>query len=351
MGDTSEPTRRWFHFTPGHVPLALLAVEGLLLLSERCGWFGFNQHKGWTVLIAVASVGAAMLLMLLWFIIALIFRWRFQFTIRSLLVLTVAVAIPCSWMATEMKAAKRQKEVVEEIENVGVSVRYDWEVGADRILQPNAQPPEPAWLRNLLGAGFFDNVVEASVDDDAGLAHLKGLTQLQVLDLNFTRVSDAGLVHLKGLTQLQWLNVSLTAVSDAGLAHLKGLTQLQRLELRNTTVSDAGLAHLKGLTQLQSMDLTGTKVSEAGLAHLKGLTQLQWLELRNTTVSDAGLAHLKGLTQLQWLDLDDTTVSDAGLAHLKGLTQLRELDLSRTKVSEEGAKKLRQALPNCSIHY
>ena len=33
----------------------------------------------------------------------LIFRWRFQFSIRSLLVLTVAVAVPCSWLAVEVK--------------------------------------------------------------------------------------------------------------------------------------------------------------------------------------------------------------------------------------------------------
>ena len=51
-------------------------------------WFPFNQHKGWTVLIAIATVGAALLLMFLWFLAALLFRLRFQFSILSLLVLT-----------------------------------------------------------------------------------------------------------------------------------------------------------------------------------------------------------------------------------------------------------------------
>ena len=32
--------------------LGLLAVEGFLLLSEWFRWFPFNEHKGWTVLIA-----------------------------------------------------------------------------------------------------------------------------------------------------------------------------------------------------------------------------------------------------------------------------------------------------------
>ena len=53
--------------------------------------------------------------------------------------------------------------------------------------------------------------------------------------------------------------------TDAGVAHLKGLTQLQLLELGNTKVTDAGLANLKGLTQLQSLDLHGTQITDAGL--------------------------------------------------------------------------------------
>jgi hypothetical protein len=102
------PTRR-FRPTPAWLIYGLPAVEGLLWLSER--WF----PKGWTVLIAVAAVGATMLAMLAGFVGSFAFRWRFQFSIRSLLVLTLAVALPCSWLAVEMKAAREQKEAVAEL--------------------------------------------------------------------------------------------------------------------------------------------------------------------------------------------------------------------------------------------
>ena len=82
-------------------------------------WFPFNQHKGWTVLIAVASVGVFFLLMFLWFLAALVFRLRFQFGLLSLLVLTVVVALPFAWLETEMKQAREQKGVVEAIEKAG----------------------------------------------------------------------------------------------------------------------------------------------------------------------------------------------------------------------------------------
>ena len=83
-----EPKCRWFVPTPGKLLAILLAVEGVLLLSER--WF----PKGWAVLTAFAAVGVFLILMLIWFGVALVFRWRFQFSLRSLLLLTVAVAIP-----------------------------------------------------------------------------------------------------------------------------------------------------------------------------------------------------------------------------------------------------------------
>ena len=61
-------------------------------------------------------------------------------------------------------------------------------------------------------------------------------------------------MHLKGLTNLSSLELRHTQVTDAGLAHLKGLTNLG-VSPRSTRVTDAGLAHLKGLTNLSGVDL------------------------------------------------------------------------------------------------
>src|SRR5208283_2778259 len=106
---------RWFRPTPGSLAVLSLTATGLLFLSERFDWFAFNRHKGWTVLIAVAAIGVELFLLLLWFIAAIAFRRRFQFSIRALLVLTIAVALPTSWLATELKKARDQNEVAEAI--------------------------------------------------------------------------------------------------------------------------------------------------------------------------------------------------------------------------------------------
>ena len=44
--------------------------------------------------------------MLAWFSAGLVFRRRFQFSVRSLLVLVVVVAVPCSWMAVEIRGGE-----------------------------------------------------------------------------------------------------------------------------------------------------------------------------------------------------------------------------------------------------
>jgi len=176
---------------------------------------------------------------------------------------------------------------------------------------------------------------------DAGLAHLKPLTNLTTLSLwTAMRVGDAGLAHLQTLTNLTLLNLNATQVTDAGLAHLKPLTKLTYLNLAGTQISDAGLVHLKTLTKLRDLNLDGTRVSDAGLVHLKTLTNLTVLSLNHTQVSDAGLAHLKTLTNLTQLGLDATPVTDGGLAHLKPLTKLTALTLTGTQISDAGLPQL-----------
>ena len=93
-----------------------------------------------------------------------------------------------------------------------------------------------------------------------------------VIGVNFgsAQVADAGLQHVKGLTQLRSLYLSSTAVTDAGLQHVKGLTQLRELSLRETAVTDTGLPCLDGLTKLRILHLNNTRVTDAGLPAPQG---------------------------------------------------------------------------------
>jgi hypothetical protein len=189
--ETKPPKLHWYQPTPGRLLVVLLAVEGVLFLSEPL------FPKGWAVLIAIVSIGVTMVLMFLWYVHALLYGWRFQFSLRSLLVFTIAVAIPCSWLAVEMKRAREQREAVLAIVRSGFIVGYDYQKerfsGFDfRSLA--TPPPVPVWLRKLLGDDFFTDVVVVLVSKqvaDNDLEYFKRLTHLKRLfvDMGVTETS------------------------------------------------------------------------------------------------------------------------------------------------------------------
>ena len=156
MADTLRDLGR-FRLAPDHCLVTILVAEGLLWLSSRLGWPPW--HKGYAVLTAVAAVAAMMLLMLLWFVAALLFRWRFQFGIRSLLVLTVAVALPCSWLSWEMKKAGEQREAAEAVRKAGLEVGYDCPNDAEAYLTTSASNG-PIWVHPAEACATEDCSVE-----------------------------------------------------------------------------------------------------------------------------------------------------------------------------------------------
>jgi hypothetical protein len=322
--------------TPGRLLVLLVAAEVFLWVSERFRWFAFNQHAGWTVLIAVGTAGVTMFLMVAWFLVSLLFRWRFQYSIRSLLVLFVAVAIPCDWMAWEMKKARKQREAVNvmpqgQMEGAYYDYQYQWsDHGHHMVLVPD-DPAAPDWLEGLLGHDFFRRVV--------------------VVEMYSGTPLDEQFQHLEDLPALRVLDIRNLPVTDAGLKHLAGLSELETLVLQCTDVTDSGLEHLKGLSQLKCLCLTGADVTDAGLKHLRGLRMLEALDLCDTAVTDAGLEDLDALTGLRELYLDGTKITDGGLDHLKKLTHLQDLYVQDTKVTNGGVRNFQKALPKCKVKY
>ena len=308
MMTTPDPQRRWYRLSPGRLVLGLLALEGFLLLSERLAGSPSTSTRAGPCS-SPWRAWAALLFFFLWFAASLLFRWRFQYSIRSLLVLTLAVAVACSWLSWEMKKAREQKATVEWIRVRDLAMReYDYELDAngDELVQFDLEPSGPKWLRRLLGDDFFNDVVRLDVcsftDDD--LEKVKGLTELQGLELYGCKLTGDGLRHVNP-SHLRKLNLAATKVTDDSLKNLERFTQLEELELG------------------QNMD----------------------------GISDEGLKHLLPLKRLRRLDLGVTEIDNLGLMYIEPLTQLRDLDVTHTNVSAEGVKDFQQALPRCQIHH
>ncbi len=188
---------------------------------------------------------------------------------------------------------------------------------------------------------------------DEALNGLDALTQLEKLDLSYTKVTDEGLRSLKGLKRLEHLNLNETPVTDAGMADLAGLPSLKKLELSKTKVGDEGakaLARSKSITDLR---LDATAVGDQGLAHLSALKNLTRLSLVGTPISDEGLKHLHKtkLAELWIFPFRGELLTDKGLRYLQDVKTLRSLHmhLSRTNATAAGLQQLQNARPDMKV--
>jgi hypothetical protein len=190
-------------------------------------------------------------------------RRSFQFSLRTLIVVMLLASIGMSWIAVNVQRAQRRRNAVEAIVGAGGYVTYEY----DNRGEP--EPPEPVWLRNMLGDDFFAAVNTISFATRSGVEHLVAFPELKALILSGTRVTDADLEYVNGLTELRGLLLEGTSVTDVGLEHVKGLTQLRELDLSSTQVTDAGLEHLKRFSNLRQLNLDGTRVTPDGIVKLK----------------------------------------------------------------------------------
>jgi hypothetical protein len=244
---------------------------------------------------------------------------RRRITLGVSMLLIACLAVPMAWVVNH---ARIQGIALSAIKRGGGFVMHDFRRSPDgMILNPGTEDTAPIWLRRFVPEHYYRNFNVASLRgpmvDDAILAEIDGLEQIEELYLDNSSITDSGLARLRGLKHLKFLDLVGTQVTDAGLAHLAGLRELNYLRLSGTQVTDAGLAHLAEMRELRTLILDGTRVTDAGVAQLARQDQLIKLSLDRTQVGDGGLTHLKSNERLISVSLSGTRVSPAGVARLK----------------------------------
>lgn len=202
-------------------------------------------------------------------------RRPFQYTLRTLLIVTALVAIFASVFGAKFRQAHRQRGAVKAVAAKvdTAALRYDWQWEYVPVRGSQRIPRGPLWLRDLLGNDYFDDVVYVDVRgpqvDDALAAELLGFPRLRFASLTGGPLTDAGLGSVARLRQLEVLRLDETQVTDAGLRRLAGLKELKTLSLEDTQLTDEALAELEGLAQLEKLNVNGTRVTREGVARFR----------------------------------------------------------------------------------
>jgi hypothetical protein len=259
-------------------------------------------------------------------------RRRLGVSLRMLMLLVLGVGGSLGWICYR---ARVQREAVSAIERAGGAVQYDWQLDlyASTPRHAPTQLGTPGWLRRHLGPGFFEEVTWVSF-------FAKGQCELELDD---TIMFDIGC-----LPRLQVLSVAKpNVVTDAGLANLKHLGDLKILNIVSRGLTNTGLVHLRDLRKLEYLQMVNTQITD--LESLRNLSRLQELYLLGSRVDDTGLAPIEKLNRLRRLAFFDTGITDHGLARLAVLKQCRTIELEGTQVTVEGAAAMRAKCPWMTI--
>lgn len=236
--------------------------------------------------------------------------------------------------------------VLKSLREIGLLDKLDttWQSREPNLGDVRRELYEPVTVRTLK----LSNVT------DAGLAELKGLSELQVLELRDSKVLGPGLTDLAALTRLHTLDIDVT---DSVLAALREVDRI--FTLKWAINGDGGrpksASEVAGFERPANSGSINNKLTEAGLLDLKALINLRTLRvIDQEQLTDRHLAALEkigllhalpqaitkdggrptGPKDVESLNLASSKLTDAGLRPLAALVNLKNLNLRGTAVSK-----------------
>ena len=166
-------------------------------------------------------------------------RW-FQFSLRTLMIGVLIIAIPCAWLGRKIEQKRRERAAVRAILNSGAHFYFHYENANGSNGLKMSQPSSSAnWLQDLFGDDF---------DTPPTWVWFNARYIPPDVPKSKKRIDDRALINLNALPYIRTVDLSRTTVSDADLERLKGLTWLKRLRLDDTQVTHAGILELRKAT-------------------------------------------------------------------------------------------------------
>lgn len=228
-----------------------------------------------------------------------------QFRLRSLLLLTVMVAVVTAFAHSEYQRRRKQRMAAAPWEQIGATVTFD---AQSRIIKLEFQPGansivcdsdlvEIVKLDHLIELDFGGYLGGRAAITDTGITHLRHLSKLESMNLDGTSVTGAGLSELQELSRLRFLFLGSTGITGRDLVHLKHLPNLRGLWLNHTKINDDDLEllknHVASLSGLEILHLAATEITDNGLIHLEEMSHLDVLRVNGPGVSETAMRSLQ----------------------------------------------------------
>lgn len=209
--------------------LGIVATEAVLFASEHFQWFTFNREKGITVLVTVVLVGVQIVVFLTGVGISRLLRWPWQFGLGTVFVLVVLTALPCGWLGSACRRARRQAALVQLIETEGgmvercvVTPRSGKGAYYRSRQSLRAEGDTLAWI---FGDDFFLDVRGISLETSTLVDQLHFFPHLKALRMGLS-TTDSDVEKLVALRGLETVDLTGTQITDDSMVYLAGMPEL-----------------------------------------------------------------------------------------------------------------------------
>jgi hypothetical protein len=271
-------------------------------------------------------------------------RW-FQFSLRTLLVVTVLFSFTAAWYGNNYLRIKRQREATSVCLSHGCYLSYSEPSKGEDIREyapfaSAAIPAKPVHTTNsriwefMFGDDNGDQLklITIDVDQDSkkvAIDSFKQFPNLKFIRLN-GKLADGKLLRqiVNNVPRLEMLALYEGDFNAEDIQALRNLKNLRHLDLVSRSFDDDKIKHLSELENLTHLTFNITKITSKGMEQVALLEHLEFLEFAMAgKIDDTAISKLTGLKQLRKLWLQNASITDLGLADLGQLPELEELRL------------------------
>ena len=189
-----------------------------------------------------------------------VMKTKLQFRIRSIAVVTTAIALLCALITQWFSLGRAQTRRLDELRKDGINVGYK--------IPPNSVHRKVAeMIGNDLVASPKELFFNSPHDERIEMNSFLQIKTIDHLVFNTTGIQDEDLKRLEELPNLMHLNLSSTSITDAGIEHLRNLNLIS-LHLEKLVISDNCIEAIADIRSLKWLGITTGTFSNDALAKL-----------------------------------------------------------------------------------